>query len=528
MSRFHLALAFVALIGAGRIAVASDDHVFYHENVMGTSLELRVLTESEPAARWAEARVLAEIDRLSKVFSGYDPSSEFSRWMATSGVPTRVSPELFDLLRLSDEWRSRSGGAFDPRVEALSRLWSRCAKLDRTPTDAERQETLALMGRPAWKLDPAARTAERTSICPISLNGIAKGYIVGVAADAAMDKGRGILGLLLNVGGDMRILGEAPRMVGIVAPRSDSETSAPLTTIAVTRRSIATSGNSQRGWRIAGKWYSHIFDPKSGRPVETVVEASVISEDATTADALAKVLNVRPVEEGLKIARSIPGVECLLVTEDGREWPSDGWETFESPRPLRLAANALMAQSPKTKAKTAKKEENKTEAKPAWNDEYELLVKFEIGNPGGANQKRYRRPYVAVWVEDKDGLAVRTLSLWLQTQNPGPRWHRDLKKWYQTDQTRKKSDDTNLIKTVARPTRPPGQYDVIWDGKDDNGKSVEAGEYTLHIEAAREHGTYQIIRKPLTIADKPFTEELKGNEEIKSASVELRRKDAKK
>ena len=48
------------------------------------------------------------------------------------------------------------------------------------------------MSRPAWRLDPIARTAERTSACPISLNAIAKGYIVGVAADAAMDRGRGV------------------------------------------------------------------------------------------------------------------------------------------------------------------------------------------------------------------------------------------------------------------------------------------------------------------------------------------------
>ena len=199
MSRFRLAFPLALVVFSGgvsgsRPADADDDHIFHHENVMGTSLELRVLAETEQAAKWAESRVLGEIDRLSKVFSGYDASSEFRRWMAALGVPTKVSPELFDLLQQSDDWRTRSGGAFDPRVEALSRLWSRCAKLGRTPTDAERAEALALMGRPAWKLDPVARTAERTSSCPISLNAIAKGYIVGIAADSAMNRERGVLG----------------------------------------------------------------------------------------------------------------------------------------------------------------------------------------------------------------------------------------------------------------------------------------------------------------------------------------------
>src|SRR5262249_8552779 len=149
-----------------------------------TSLELRLRADSEQAARWAEDRVLAETDRLSAIFSGYDPTSELSRWQAALCGPIKVSPELFGLLLASDNWRERSRGAFDPRVEALSRLWARCQREDRLPTSAERKAALALMAAPAWRLDPQAGTAERLSTCPISLNAIAKGYIVGKACDA--------------------------------------------------------------------------------------------------------------------------------------------------------------------------------------------------------------------------------------------------------------------------------------------------------------------------------------------------------
>ena len=70
----------------------------------------------------------------------------------------------------------------------------------------------------------------------------------------------------------------------------------------------------------------------------------------------------------------------------------------------------------------------------------------------------------------------------------------------------------------------PGKYKVIWDGKDDRGKLLPSGEYTISIDAAREHGTYQSIRQQVILSDKPFTEELKGNVEIRSASIEYRRK----
>src|SRR5262245_17171535 len=74
-------------------------YVFQYENVLGTSLELKVVATSPMAAKQAEARALAEIDREAGIFSGYDPASEFSRWMKTRGERVEVSPELFDVMR---------------------------------------------------------------------------------------------------------------------------------------------------------------------------------------------------------------------------------------------------------------------------------------------------------------------------------------------------------------------------------------------------------------------------------------------
>jgi hypothetical protein len=44
---------------------------------------------------------------------------------------------------------------------------------------------------------------------------------------------------------------------------------------------------------------------------------------------------------------------------------------------------------------------------------------------------------------------------------------------------------------VATATRPAGKYTLKWDGKDNAGKPVKPGKYTVILEAAREHGTYQ-------------------------------------
>jgi FAD:protein FMN transferase len=500
---------------AAGAAPAARDYEFRHENVLGTSLELCVRADTEEAARSAEARALGEIDRLAAVFSGYDASSEFRRWQGTIGQPTKVSPELFELLNACDRWRERSGGAFDPRVQALTELWSRCARLDRLPTADELAGARAFMARPAWRLAAAAGTAEHLTACPLSLNSIAKGDIIGRACDSAFDRERGVRGVLLNIGGDVRVVGDVTRTVGIAPPVGDSEAAEPIARVEVRDRSVATSGSSQRGFRVRGQWYSHIFDPRTGQPAGRVVGATVIAERAADANALATTLNVLPVEDGLRVVASIPGVECLIVAADGQVRRSAGWSRYERPltAPAAQATPVALTQDPK--------------AVPdgSWGDTFEMRVNFEISSAGG-DTRRYRRPYVAVWIEDKDGLTARTLALWLTTRQPGPRWHADLKRWYRDDQLRRLADDTDLIDTVSRATRQPGKYTVTWDGKDDHGKPLGPGTYTVCIEAAREHGTYQLIRKEVTIAGKLFAEDLKGNAEIKSAAIEYRRKGA--
>ncbi len=529
-------------VPATSAAGPANEFAFFHENVLGTSLELRVQTQHRKAAEAAEERVLREIDRLAAIFNGYDAASELSRWQERRDAPRNVSPELFEVLECSDSWIRKTGGAFDPRAEALTRLWSSCARHDRLPTRDERSRARALMSPPAWKLDATARTAERLSDCPISLNGIAKGFIVGRACEAALAS-KEVRGVLLNVGGDLRVCGDFTGAVGVVAPWADSESSDPLVWIEVRDRSVATSGSSQRGFRIGGKWYSHVFDPRTGAPVERTASATVVARRAVDADALAKACCVLDPEQALRLIHSLPDTECLIVMANGQLKKSNGWPLLESPQPVALGA----ADDPKAKGKPAGVSTKEKESKKAdkerrppvpWDKDLELLINFEINNPtvsddgdgGGGRGGRYRRPYVAVWVEDADGRAVRTLSLWVSSGGAGPfQWLPDLKRWYQADQDRKRTTDKKeILFTVSRPTRPPGKYKVIWDGKDNNGKQLAGGEYTITVEAAREHGTYQSIRKEVIIEGKPFTEELKGNVEIKSASIEYRRKPAPK
>jgi hypothetical protein len=238
-------------------------------------------------------------------------------------------------------------------------------------------------------------------------------------------------------------------------------------------------------------------------PVKKIASASVLANEAVAADALATAMNVLDVEQSLSLCGGKDRIECMLVLESGEVISSSGWPASNRSVEKLVAAPVALVK-----------------ADPLWNDQAKLTIDFEINRAG--NDGRYRRPYVAVWMEDSEGFPVRTLTLWLQTSQPGPRWHRDLRQWYKNDTMRKLVDGKNLIDSISAATKPPGKYKVVWDGKDDHGQPVKQGKYTLLIEAAREHGTYQIMKKELDFSDKPFAEKLGGNIEIKEVSLEYR------
>ena len=160
-------------------------------------------------------------------------------------------------------------------------------------------------------------------------------------------------------------------------------------------------------------------------------------------------------------------------------------------------------------------------AGPKWDDRFELAVDLEIAPQQGA---RYHRPYVAVWVADAEGRPVRTLLLWVNVNGRGPRYIRELRRWFSLAREQQDAGGPDLVATTSSATRLPGRYSVTWNGRDDRGNVVEQGTYRVLIEAAREHGTYQLMQEELTLAAKPVAADLPGNEEIGRARVEYRRR----
>jgi FAD:protein FMN transferase len=505
MKRAPIVLALIGGIAVGCLGYTlwarSGRHVSvsHFENVMGTSLEMKIESNSSAAAEQAEQAVLGEIARLSKILSGYDPDSEFSWWLRSAAVPTRVSPELVEVLAAFDDWRTRTAGALDPSAEAFSALWKRAASDNRVPTAAELQIAASRVRQRHWIVDPASSTATRTSDVPLLLNSFTKSYIVDRAARRALTVRR-VSGIMLNAGGDVIVRGNWTQSIGVADPVASADNAAPVAVLSLRDAVVATSGGYKRGFDIAGRHFSHVIDPRTGQPAGDVLSATVVSANAIEAGALATAFCVLTPAESAALARTLPGVEYALSLAGGRRVESPGW------RRLAVRPRTRPALSGPVKTLYAAEQAN-------WAAGWQLAISLELARTPGNS----RRPYVAVWIEDKDRFPVRTIALWYDGKS---RYLPELRAWYRADRLRAMSEGSQIVDAVTTATRMAGQYTLQWDGRDNAGKLVRAGTYTVCIEASREHGTYQIIRQQMDFSGTPRHAALPGGTEISAANLD--------
>jgi thiamine biosynthesis lipoprotein ApbE len=460
---------------------------FNYENVLGTSLELKFVAGSEARARRAEAAAIGEIDREAKILSSWDSNSEFNRWFRARGVAVRVSPELFEVLGMYDNWRERTGGALDAASEAVIRVWKNAAAQRRMPTQAELDGAVNAVRTTHWRLDAAHGTATHVSDTPLVLASFTKSYILSRAADAAMKTG--VASALVNIGGDMVVRGTLTEPVDIADPNADAENDLPMAEVMIHNRAVATSGDYRRGFEIGGRRYSHIVDPRTGMPADEVISSTVVAPDAAEAGALATAFSVMKVTESEKLAQSIAGVEYLLVKKNGDRVASREFAGILRPKSGILPFAAA--------------------AEGEWDPGMELTIHVELANP----LVYAKRPYLAAWVEDGKRSAVRTLALWYRKE----RYLDELKAWY-------RAQGNDARPSISSATRGPGKYTIAWDGRDNAGKYVKAGEYTVFLEVAREHGTYSLMRQALDFNGTARQVSFPSNTEVAAASFDYHKR----
>lgn len=266
--------------------------------------------------------VYKEFKRLDKIFNFYDKDSELSRLNNTYNVPVKVSPELLEVLRLSQQLNQMTNGAFDISYGSLYDFWKKIIKkgdIKELPSKETVDSIMKNCGMDKIKINPIESTVtiEKDGL-KIDLGGIAEGYIVDKATIAL--KKKGITSALINAGGDIYCLGTNrgnPWRVGIKNP---SEVAGIIESEDLMDEAITTSGDYEQFFDLGGRRYSHIIDPRTGFPANSnVISASVITKNCTTADGLATAFFVGGIDGVNDFLSKYPStMRIFVLTEENK------------------------------------------------------------------------------------------------------------------------------------------------------------------------------------------------------------------
>lgn len=266
----------------------------FHFEAMGSPCEARLYAGRHACAAAAAKAAIGEVRRIEAAFSRYRSDNVVHAINAAgeAAADILVDDETADLLDAAFDAYRHSGGLFDITSGVLREIWN--DERESIPSQAALDEALARvgLGKIEWR---RPKLGFRRAGMQIDFGGIGKEY----AADRAAGECRacGIVGGVVDLGGDLFVIGPhpdgAPWRIGVRDPERPERA---IATLFVARGGVATSGNYERFWRLEGKRYGHILDPRNGWPVEGMSSVTVAAPSCQAAGLAATIAMLKGAE----------------------------------------------------------------------------------------------------------------------------------------------------------------------------------------------------------------------------------------
>lgn len=282
---------------------------------MGTVVEITVAHRSEAEARAAIAAGMSEIARIDRLLSSYDPDSLISRINRDAfRKPVVVTEEILDLLQAAVSTSRESEGAFDITVGPVTRLWG-FESGGHVPEDDILASAVDKVGYENLIVDrESISVGFKVEGMAIDLGGIGKRWAVDRTADLL--KQRGVRSAIIDIGGDLRVMGSRPGKdhwrIAVQDPRIPGKA---LASFDLKDAAVVTSGDYERFFIEGGTRYHHLLVPTTGQPARECRSVTVLAQ--TAMEACATAAFVLGPERGLAYLRRQPGVRGLIVDARG-------------------------------------------------------------------------------------------------------------------------------------------------------------------------------------------------------------------
>ena len=281
-------------------------------------------TEQQLAGEAANAvsSMLSDLDR--KIGPSHD-DSEIAQLVQSAGIaPVPLSDEVFSLLQKAQEYAVLSGGLFDITLAPLTQAWGFGTDFPTVVDDRFISLYRPLIGYDKLILNEEERTGLlQEQMMGIDLGGIAHGY----ACDRILEvyQSHGIDSALVSFGNSTAVLGSKPDgtdfALGIRDPRGEADDY--LGVLHVSDCHISISADDQRFFEQDGVRYSHILDPRTGKPADGgLMSVTVIADSGIEADYLSTVLFIEGKDAALEKLNN-ENYSMILVDTDKNIYVSD-------------------------------------------------------------------------------------------------------------------------------------------------------------------------------------------------------------
>ncbi len=305
---------------AGGTCAAAHTATFYAFNTVITlqawdAEGVRPETGTE-LARSAFEAALADCRAFERLFSRTLPHSDISRLNAAGGTWTPIADATFDLLESSIRYCRESCGTFDITIGAATRLWDfqRSVMPDAADlAEALRHVDFRMIGLAGERGRRMARLADPAGA--VDVGGTAKGFIADALRERMADIG--LRHFLINLGGNVVVFGGkpdgSPFRIGIKDPKNPA---AILGAVPLADGSVVTSGLYERAFERGGVRYSHILNPRTGRPISTDAESvTVVAPRSADCDGYSTTLCALGIENGLAFAKTHPELTAVIYID---------------------------------------------------------------------------------------------------------------------------------------------------------------------------------------------------------------------
>jgi len=312
------------IILLGPLLLSAQEKYTRTLKLMGSRFDITVVAENEAQANAYIDLAVSEISRIEKKISSWDSNSETSKIIENAGIrPVPVDKELFDLISRAIKISELTNGAFDISYASMDRIWKFDGSMKSLPTNEEVAQSVTKVGYRNIILDKEKQTVFlKNKGMRIGFGAIGKGY----AADKAKQLliANNVKAGIMNASGDLTTWGTqpdgSPWMVGITNPLNKNKV---FSWFPLDNNAVVTSGNYEKFVEFNGKKYTHIIDPRTGWPVTGLTSVTVFAPKAELADALATSVFVMGNDTGLDFINQLPGVECIIVDDNGIIYKSE-------------------------------------------------------------------------------------------------------------------------------------------------------------------------------------------------------------